>query len=80
VELEAVFSDVRLHPFSSELVVDVAEPVVAYAQSMGMFVIDRNGDRELDEIVAELERRLAAKIEADGAYRITTACGCFVCR
>jgi SAM-dependent methyltransferase len=79
-ELQAVFSDVQLHRFSSELVVDDAEPVVAYAQSMGMFVVDRNADRELDEIVAELERRLAAKIEADGAFRITTACGCFVCR
>jgi ubiquinone/menaquinone biosynthesis C-methylase UbiE len=79
-ELEEVFSEVQLHRFSSELVVDDAEPIVAYAQSMGMFVVDRNADRELDEIVAELERRLAAKIEADGAFRITTACGCFVCR
>jgi ubiquinone/menaquinone biosynthesis C-methylase UbiE len=79
-ELEAVFSDVSLHPFSSELVVDVTEPVVAYARSMGMFVVDRSADNELDEIVVELERRLAAKIAADGAYRITTACGCFVCR
>jgi ubiquinone/menaquinone biosynthesis C-methylase UbiE len=79
-ELEAVFSAVQLHRFSSELVLDLAEPVVAYAQSMGMFVIDRNGDRELDEIVAELERRVEEIIDADGAYRITTACGCFVCQ
>ena len=79
-ELEPIFSDVNLHRFSSELVVDVAEPIVDYARSMGMFVIDRDGGGELDEIVAELERRLAAKIAADGAFRITTACGCFVCR
>jgi ubiquinone/menaquinone biosynthesis C-methylase UbiE len=79
-ELEAVFSDVQLHRFSSELVIDEAEPVVAYARSMGMFVMDRGGGHELDEIVVELERRVAANIEADGAYRITTACGCFVCR
>jgi SAM-dependent methyltransferase len=79
-ELEAVFSDVRLHRFSSELVIDEAEPVVAYARSMGMFVMDRGGGHELDEIVVELERRVVASIEADGAFRITTACGCFVCR
>ena len=81
-ELEAEFSDVRLHRFFSELVVDVVEPVVAYAQSMGMFVIDRgaDGDRELDAVVVELERRLSAQIAARGAFRITTACGCFVCR
>ncbi|MDQ1508452.1 MAG: hypothetical protein QOG50_296 [Actinomycetota bacterium] len=79
-ELAAMFSDVKLHPFASELVVDVVEPVVAYAQSMGMFVIDRSGDGELDAVVVELERRVAAAIEADGAFRVTTACGCFVCR
>jgi SAM-dependent methyltransferase len=79
-ELEAVFSDVTLHPFESELVLDAVEPIVAYAKSMGMFVIDRSGDGELDEVVVELERRVADRIAADGAFRITTACGCFVCR
>ncbi|HTK16496.1 MAG TPA: class I SAM-dependent methyltransferase [Acidimicrobiia bacterium] len=79
-ELQAVFSDVRLHRFSSELLIDKAEPVVAYARSMGMFVMDRGGSHELDEIVVELDRRVAAKIEADGAFRISTVCGCFVCR
>jgi len=43
-------------------------------------VIDRSGDGELDAVVTELEQQLATKIEADGAFRITTACGCFVCR
>jgi ubiquinone/menaquinone biosynthesis C-methylase UbiE len=79
-ELEAVFGDVTLHRFESELVIDAPEPVVAYAKSMGMFVIDRRGDGELDAVVVELERRVAEKIAADGAFRITTACGCFVCR
>jgi len=78
-ELEAVFDEVTLHPFSAELVVDVADPVVAYAKSMGMFVLAPDDDA-LDEIAAELERRLAEKIAADGAFHITTACGCFVCR
>lgn len=79
-ELEAVFAEVTLHPFNSELVVDAVEPVVAYARSMGMFVIDRGGDGELDAVIVELERRLAATIAAEGAFRVTTACGCFVCR
>jgi SAM-dependent methyltransferase len=78
-ELEAVFSEVTLHPFSAELVVGVIDPVVAYAKSMGMFVLDPD-NHALDEIAAELERRLAEKIAADGAFRITNACGCFVCR
>jgi SAM-dependent methyltransferase len=79
-ELRPIFSDVLLHRFSSELVIDVPEPVVAYARSMGMFVVDRGADGELETIVVELERRLAERIAADGAFRITTACGCFVCR
>jgi ubiquinone/menaquinone biosynthesis C-methylase UbiE len=79
-ELRPIFSDVLLHRFSSELVIDVPEPVVAYARSMGMFVVDRGADGELETIVVELERRLAERIAAEGAFRITTACGCFVCR
>ena len=80
-ELEAAFTDVTLHPFAAELVLDAVEPIVAYAKSMGLFVIDRStGDGELDAVVVELERRVAEKIAADGAFRITTACGCFVCR
>src|SRR4029079_5014111 len=79
-ELEAVFAEVTLYPFESELVLDIAAPVVAYAESMGTFVIDRSGDGELDAVVTELEQQLATKIEADVAFRITTACGCFVCR
>jgi SAM-dependent methyltransferase len=79
-ELDTVFSDVSLHLFSSELLVDEVEPLVAYARSMGVFVIDRGADGELDVVLAELERRIAAKIEVDGALRIGTACGCFVCR
>ncbi len=78
-ELETVFSEVTLHPFAAELVVDVPAPVVAYARSMGMFVLAPD-DRALDEIAAELERRLAEMIAADGAFRITSVCGCFVCR
>lgn len=77
-ELGAVFDDVTEHPFASELVVDVVDPVVAYARSMGAFVADEDG--ELDVVLEELERRLVETIAADGAFRVTTACACFVCR
>ena len=76
--LEAEFADVTLHPFSSELMVDAAEPVVAYARSMGAFVVDSDVDRE--PVLAELGRRVGETIAAEGAFRLTTACGVFVCR
>jgi hypothetical protein len=77
-ELEAAFDEVAEHPFESVLVVDAVEPVVAYARSMGAFVVDDDG--ELDAVIAELERRVAGMIAAEGAFRITTACATFVCR
>jgi SAM-dependent methyltransferase len=80
-ELDVVFSEVTLHPFAAELLVDVPGPIVAYAQSMAMFVaIDDRDEGALAEIAAELERRLTETIAADGVFRITNACGCFVCR
>ena len=71
-------TDVTEHVFAAELVVDAVEPVVAYARSMGAFVVDERG--ELDAVITELERRVAGIIATDGAFRITTACSCFVCR
>jgi SAM-dependent methyltransferase len=79
-ELEAAFADVRFHPFRSELVLDQVAPVVAYARSMSTWVVDDGRDRELVAMLDELERRVGETIAADGAFRITTACGCFVCR
>lgn len=77
-ELEASFGSVTAHHFVSELVVDAVAPVAAYARSMSTFVADTEG--ELDAVLVEFERRVAATIAAEGAFRITTACGCFVCR
>jgi ubiquinone/menaquinone biosynthesis C-methylase UbiE len=77
-ELAPVFDDVVEHGFAAELVVDAVEPVVAYARSMGAFVVDDRG--ELEAVIAELERRVADVIATDGAFRITSACACFVCR
>ncbi len=77
-ELEAVFADVTQHDFAAELLVDAVEPVSAYARSMGMFVTDEAD--ELEPVLAELERRVAETIAAEGAFRIGNACACFVCR
>jgi ubiquinone/menaquinone biosynthesis C-methylase UbiE len=77
-ELAPVFGDVVEHVFAAELAVDAVEPVVAYARSLGAFVVDDRG--ELEAVITELERRVADIIATDGAFRITTACSCFVCR
>jgi ubiquinone/menaquinone biosynthesis C-methylase UbiE len=69
-ELEAVFAHVALHELVSELVVDDAAPVVAYARSM-------SGYAETDD---DFENRVRRVIERDGAFRVRTAVGCFVCR
>ena len=77
-ELEATFESVSAHHFVSELVVDAVPPVVAYRASMQMFVADN--ERELEAVIGELERRMGEIIAAEGAFRITTESGCFVCR
>jgi ubiquinone/menaquinone biosynthesis C-methylase UbiE len=77
-ELAPVFHEVVEHVFAAELVIDAVEPVVAYARSMGAFVVDERG--ELEVVITELERRVADIIATDGAFRITTTCSCFVCR
>jgi SAM-dependent methyltransferase len=77
-ELEASFDSVTAHQFVSALVVDDVAPVVAYARSMSAFVADTEG--ELDAVLIELERRVAEIIAVEGALRIVTASGCFVCR
>jgi SAM-dependent methyltransferase len=77
-ELAARFSSIELRTFTSELFVDAVEPVLDYARSMGAFVADESG--RLERVLRELERRVAAIIAADGAFRVTTESGCFACR
>ena len=71
-ELEPVFRSVKEHRFVAELVVDAVDPVVAYARSMGAFVVDDRG--ELEAVITELDRRVADTIATEGAVRITSAC------
>jgi SAM-dependent methyltransferase len=77
-ELDAVFASVTAHAFVGELVITDVAPVLNYARSMGAWVADT--EHELDAVLPELARRLTATIAADGAFRVRTAAGCFVCR
>lgn len=77
-ELAAEFDSVAAHHFLSKLVITEVAPVVNYARSMSSFVADT--DEELDALISELERRVAETIAADGAFRVRSASGCFVCR
>jgi SAM-dependent methyltransferase len=77
-ELEAAFASVTAHPFVGELVVPEVEPVMSYVRSMGAWV---SGTRpELGALTEELERRVRDTIATEGAFRMRTAAGCFVCR
>jgi len=69
-ELEGVFARVTLHEFVSTLVISDPSPVVAYARSMSSFTDPEN----------DFEDRVRLVIERDGAFRVRTAVGCFVCR
>jgi ubiquinone/menaquinone biosynthesis C-methylase UbiE len=77
-ELAQQFSSIELRTLTSELVVDVVDPLLDYARSMSAFVADDSS--QLDGVLRELERRVTEMIAADGAVHITTEGGCFVCR
>jgi ubiquinone/menaquinone biosynthesis C-methylase UbiE len=77
-ELGRHFAEVVRHDSRSELVVTEVEPIVAYVASMGaVATFDRTAAHP---ILREIEDRARAVIEADGAFRIRTDVGCFVCR
>ncbi len=76
--LEASFPSVERHDLVSELVITEVEPIVAYAASLRAFVTD--DDDELASVLDEMRSRAAAHITRDGAFRVRTASGIFVCR
>jgi len=77
-ELRHHFTSVERHDARSELVVTEVEPIVAYVASMGAVTAPMRGDP--GPVLREVERRATAVIEAEGAFRIRTDVGCFVCR
>jgi ubiquinone/menaquinone biosynthesis C-methylase UbiE len=77
-ELQRHFTAVDRHDARSELVVTEVQPIVDYVASMGSVGAPIRGDA--GPVLREVEQRVRALIEADGAFRIRTDVGCFVCR
>jgi hypothetical protein len=75
-ELREGFAHVERHDMPSELVITEVEPVVEYIHSMRAFV----ADDELGPVLDEIRSRVTDVLERDGAFRVRTAAGCFVCR
>ncbi|MDQ1381321.1 MAG: hypothetical protein QOJ71_2040 [Actinomycetota bacterium] len=75
-ELRRHFATVVRNDVESTLVVTDAEAIVAYVASMGSVARAQSGRR----IMQEVERRTRAVIDREGAFRIRTEVGCFVCR
>jgi SAM-dependent methyltransferase len=74
--LERSFDEVVLERFDGELVVPEVGPLVRYVASMMSWY----GDDAMDHTLIDIERRLAAIIERDGAFRARTRAGAFLCR
>ena len=74
--LERVFDDVRLERFDGEVVVPEPGPLVRYLGSK----MSWHGNDAKDAALAEIERRLQAIIDRDGAFHARTRAGAFVCR
>jgi SAM-dependent methyltransferase len=66
--LEASFASVERHDLVSELVITEVEPFIS------------DSDDELARVLEEMRSRAAACIARDGAFRVRTASGIFVCR
>ncbi|MDQ1477141.1 MAG: hypothetical protein QOE62_2370, partial [Actinomycetota bacterium] len=75
-ELRRHFASVVRHDVESTLVVTDAEAIIAYVASMGSIARAPSGGA----ILQEVERRTHAVIAREGAFRIRTEVGCFVCR
>jgi ubiquinone/menaquinone biosynthesis C-methylase UbiE len=75
-ELRRHFASVVRHDVESTLVVTDAEALVRYVASMGSTARAQSGGA----ILQEVERRSRAVIDREGAFRIRTEVGCFVCR
>ena len=76
-ELRRHFASVTRHDARSELVVSEVQPIVDYVAS-GWSLASAPDGRE--SMLREVEQRTRAVIEAEGAFRIRTDVGCFVCR
>lgn len=77
-ELGEHFATVERHDARSQLVVTDAQAVVDYAASG--WALAAALDAERTRILGDIERTTQEHIATDGAFRIRTDVGCFVCR
>jgi SAM-dependent methyltransferase len=77
-ELEAHFDSVDLHRLDSQLLVPEVEPILAYVLSMRALLVAARD--QVDEVIARIRENAGRVIQRDGAMRIRTRVGCFVCR
>jgi ubiquinone/menaquinone biosynthesis C-methylase UbiE len=77
-ELRRHFSSVERRDVTSELIVTDVDAIIAYVASMGS--VGQSTAGAGPEVLREVERRARATIESEGAFRIRTEVGCFVCR
>jgi ubiquinone/menaquinone biosynthesis C-methylase UbiE len=76
-ELRRHFASVVRRDVESTLVVTDVDAIVAYVASMGSIA---EASAAGAPILREVEARTRAVIERDGAFRIRTEVGCFVCK
>ena len=76
-ELAESFEFVERRDYPSELVITEVEPVLNYVRSMHAWV---SGDEQLEGIAEEIARRVGEVVDRDGAFRVRTQPGYFVCR
>jgi SAM-dependent methyltransferase len=77
-ELEAQFASVDLHRFDSQLFIPEVEPIIAYVLSMRALLVAAR--EQVDAVIARIRDNAARTIKRDGAMKVRTRVGCFVCR
>jgi hypothetical protein len=75
-ELRASFEDVVPHFFRSKLEITEVQPVLDYVASMRAFV----GRDDMEPVLSGIGDRVAAIIQRERAFVVSTGAGCFVCR
>jgi ubiquinone/menaquinone biosynthesis C-methylase UbiE len=78
-QLSQFFDSVVLHEMNSQLRITEVDPLLAYVRSMRTVLMQP--DPELAQAVVDaVERRVRARLAADGEVRARTIVGCFVCK
>jgi SAM-dependent methyltransferase len=78
-DLARHFDHVELRHHVGQLVVPAVAPVVTYARSMQALTGRNVAPGEWEPLMDAVGAAVAARIETDGAFRITTHVGAFVC-